>query len=577
MARSKPENLNKFRLAPVRALLLVALLFGVLWIARSVPEPASADRDTEPPDQTVYTVNFSADGQSKWGPDDAVNLDRERFDLIGIDWDVSDSVIATESFRGSIGFRGFTIPVPDATFGGSISLANSGEIGLDAVYRDFTTGELAIDYPVEITLSTPKKDDFRPGDPISISASYRLLPGWSFDTKPPNAGALDLVGTMGLSASADAELCTFECADLSPAIPSVDLPTLEATLVTTDTTDRIPLDTLELAELLLSIPPTDPFFDSLEGIIGPVNVQFIKDNGYGVGAAALATYLGNFTAVGHFGRFLSLPNVQTDDSRIGDKLRAQGTQNFVNTSIDLDGITLDVLERVFNVSTPTLDFTLYDICVDGRCVSFEYDTLDVKTEVKLYQTEEYTFDPVPRVKLEFPRPVPFVVQDCDPLDPFNYYDPSNPNRVGLPNKKVVNSSAVNPPLGPIPPTPDQIDVMVPENWLICSGTSDIVVINANDKVEIVYPLDAHTMDVTPTFLLPNLVSNDTSNRFEQGLVGTVALASFAISGIEIVSPRTLQGEICVDLPFGGEECTPEIRFDGLDLGGISLGPGPLYQ
>ena len=339
------------------------------------------------------------------------------------------------------------------------------------------------------------------------------------------------------------------------------------------------MDTLELAELLLSLPPTDPFFDSLEGIIGAPNVQFIKSNGYGVGAAALATYLGNFTAVGHFGGFLSLPSVQTDDSRIGDKLRAQGTHNFVNASIDLDGITSDVIESRFNVNIPTMDFTLYPICVSGHCVSFGYDTLDVKTVVKLFQTEEYNFDPVPRVKLEFPQPVPFVVQDCDSGDPFNYYDPSNPNRVGALSKNVANASAVNPPPGSVPSTPSGTDIMVPENWLICGGTSNIVVINANDKVEIVYPLDAHTMEVTPTFLLPNLVSNDTSNRFEQSLVGTAAVAAFDISGFEIVAPRTLQEEHCISLPNppGGEECTPEIRFDGLDFGGISLGLGPLFQ
>ena len=231
MAKSKPGNVHKFRLAPVSALLLVALLIGVLWIARSGPEQASADHVTEPLDQTVYVVSFTTDTQSKWGPDDAVNLNREVFDIIGTQWDVSDSVSGTQSFGGDIGFRGFTIDVPDATFGGSIGLANSGEIGLDAVYRDFTTGELAVDYPVEITLSTPKKDDFRPGEPIPISASYRLLPGWSFDTKPPDAGALDLVGSMGIAASADVELCIFDCANLSSAIPSVNLPTLEETLI----------------------------------------------------------------------------------------------------------------------------------------------------------------------------------------------------------------------------------------------------------------------------------------------------------------------------------------------------------
>ena len=63
------------------------------------------------------------------------------------------------------------------------------------------------------------------------------------------------------------------------------MPTTQEILLTIDTTQRIPLDALELAAFILGLPPTDPFFDSRELLIGPANTQFIKENGQGLGVS----------------------------------------------------------------------------------------------------------------------------------------------------------------------------------------------------------------------------------------------------------------------------------------------------
>ena len=58
-----------------------------------------------------------------------------------------------------------------------------------------------------VQLATAKSDSFRQNEFITIGSSYRLLPGWGFETRPPSFGALDL---LGISASTNVELCIFD-------------------------------------------------------------------------------------------------------------------------------------------------------------------------------------------------------------------------------------------------------------------------------------------------------------------------------------------------------------------------------
>jgi hypothetical protein len=470
------------------------------------------------------------------------------------------------SFGGSVGFAGFTVDIPTATFGGSISAGTAGEIGLDAVYRDFSTGEISVEYPIEATFTVPKRDTFRETETITIGSDFRLQPGWSLGTVPADLGALDLVGRFGFSSFVNVEVCVFVCSGTFPIAPPINIPSgfptgpaASATLFTLDSGERIVLDPLVLAQGIIDAPDTDPLRAALTSVVGSTLTDFLWTDGKALGVSALATYIANFTILGNFNGHMGLPSVQTTDSldANGQSLNAIGTDNYINMNIDLDGLLGEV------IGGPSLEFTLYPLCVGGICTSFGYNILDIETVLKMFQTEQYQLNPIPRVRFDLPTVVEFTINGCSETNPLNFIDPSNPIFPGAFNKTVVRG---------------EIPLTYPENVVVCSGKSDTIVFDLGHSVDIVYPLGSHLIDVTPTFLLPNLFSSDTSNRFEQSLVTTAISAFFNLSSFEIIPSFTLLPGFCIDLgPFGGEQCTPEVRFPGLSSPGLNLSMGPLFS
>ena len=394
----------------------------LLMVEWSESEPASADHVPQPPDELVYTASFSTSGQNKWGPGEAVNLTSQTFPLVGTSWNESGSAGDTASFGGNTSFAGIDIPIPTVTFGGSISAGTTGEIGLDAVYRDFDTGEISVDYPIEATFTVPKRDTYRETETITIGSSFRLQPGWSLGTVPPNLGALDIVGTFGFTSFANVEICIFVCSGQFPIAPPINIPTNSVTLFTLDSNERIVLDPLLLAQTIVDAPPTDPLRAALASVIGTPTTDFLWTTGKGLGVSLLATYISNFTMLGNFGGHMGLPSVQTTDALAADGrgLVANGTDNYIDLTIDLDGILTTV------IGVPSLEFSLYPLCVGSVCTSFGFNILDVETVIKMFQTEQYQLNPFPRVRFDLPAEVEFTISGCSETDPLNFIDPSNP-------------------------------------------------------------------------------------------------------------------------------------------------------
>lgn len=124
------------------------------------------------------------------------------------------------SWNESFGFSAIT-NILGYDFGFGMSGSFSGTIGSEFKLQNFTTGEVEVNYPIDITLEMNQDLSYDPGDNVTIETSYALEPGTELNTMYPNAGeaTLDLYFQMGASLSAT--LCAFGCVTF-PIIPSFD-------------------------------------------------------------------------------------------------------------------------------------------------------------------------------------------------------------------------------------------------------------------------------------------------------------------------------------------------------------------
>ena len=432
--------------------------------------PATADHVPTQPDTHVYTMTFQTSGQSIFGPIPSLKPSDKTFPLVSTSWtNKSDSTSNKTTVAGS-------------QFGGGISGNTEGQFKLQAEFRDFDTGSVSANYPVEVTLFTPVQDSYRVGDLITIDSKWVRKPGASLTTTPPG-GFIDVNGTLGLAASASAEVCLFACAGGLPLLPPFDgnNPPFTSSLIVNPVTQQ-----------LGPISSKDRF-----------EIPVLTSNKTGVG--------------GHFG----LPNVQTTDSIADDgiSLEASGTDE---NSVALSG-DIDTWAGNFGAPFP-LGFDTGPIAG----ARFRYNILDLSTNFRMTQREEFKFTPTVMVRLDFPQAVRFTVR----------------NQSG---------------------------------GFVSSGVSAQVTFEAGHRVEIVAP--SNEIQVTPNFFLRNTFSHDASTTFTQDLV--VKAAEFflqvpkktVIPGVPKVTKR-----VCAPDFLGGDcetiTVTPEIP--PVESPDFNLNIGPLF-
>ena len=182
---------------------LIILLAGILlWMFALGATPASADHVPEQPDTHVFTAEFETSGQSTHSQ--------------GESFEFSDTIsIIDESFEFNESEE-FLVTVVGFDFGGSFEANFEFEAGLDLTLR-IDTGTVAVDYPTEVTLSSPAKDSFKPGDTITITSDWDRSSGASITTSAPS-GAIELAAIFKLIASASGKICAFGCPDEPTAL-----------------------------------------------------------------------------------------------------------------------------------------------------------------------------------------------------------------------------------------------------------------------------------------------------------------------------------------------------------------------
>jgi PKD repeat protein len=248
---------------------------------------------------------------------------------------------------------------PGGSFGAQMSMSARGATGLNALFYGFNEGQVNVDYPVEVTLSRPEADSFRAGDTVTIASSWAPRPGTEITTAPPDRGSIGIEAFLGLHADIDAEICVYDCVDVSP----VD----------------IHYDT-ESSRLLTA--------DSL--------IAF--DNRSSPGCQA------QIEPVCAFAR---LPNIQTQSNSAGRTVTASGEDTFMDVVADIDA------HYTLARGLPPMGFQSPDLGLPGPLgdVELAYETLDVESRLRISQEQDFEFAPKIETVLQFTGPVNFTVND----------------------------------------------------------------------------------------------------------------------------------------------------------------------
>lgn len=329
---------------------LVALSALVFLMALSLWSLANANHVPVAPATTNNNVTFQTSGQSMWGPASAPGVSNVTVPIISEGWNESDS--KSDVAHVHVDVPGFVTDLlgigdVDEHFSATIGGSTSGQIGISARFQNVGSGAVAVTYPVQVTLTTPAANSFKPGQTVTIGSSVTLLPGRNLSTTAPQ-GTVSILGTFGFATSATASVCVFDCSPSVNFFPPINIPASTGTIVSANFTD----------------PRTITFLETLvHGISG--------------------TY--------------GFPNVTTTATLApdGKSLIATGSHNFVDLNMDLDRWV------TFALSVPPLGFNTPSIA--GAQAG--YEILDFGVNFDLTQSQQFQFTPTVEISLALPQAV----------------------------------------------------------------------------------------------------------------------------------------------------------------------------
>ncbi len=397
--------------------------------------------------QTIsYHHVFSTTNQSMWYSGDNFNLNRTYNLFDPINWNTGfstgDAAIVT---------------ILGEKFGVALDADLSGGIGMRFESRGFESGNIDVSYPVDIALHMPDIDAFNPGEEIRITSGYVVAPGYQLLTTFPQAGVMEFLLDLYMSAKLDAKACFFSCASSN---------------IVDGTYGYVDQSVFRLTQSKFEMPIV-----GYEENLLPLHLATKK---YGLS--------GDF----------DLPNVSTTFSLDNKRLVANGESTYL--TINFDAITF-----MGDLGIPYASAFFKALKQDMEYFSYALFSTDFNFHIA--NTQEFIFDPDIYVRLNFPIELSY---------------------------KVMTTAGI----------------------VLESNTSDHVVYKIGNDLILKFPCDYDFMDLTPTFSLTNEFTNHTYDHYGFDLL--LAALQFEID----IPSVTIIPEICIDIPFVGEECTPSVEFDG---------------
>lgn len=449
-----------------------------------------------------------------WGPSfSAFTLDQE-ITLFEVNWNES----------GGTG-NGGIVTILGQQFGGAIYGATSGTIGAKFTLEGFTTGEVEVEYPVDISLTMPQDGTYNTGTTVSINTSYTVGADYKLETRFPSLGEARMDLYFQMFFNVNATLCVFACTTFD-IIPPLNIP---YTNINIFTLNQNGVDYLGPACPLSYTPPWDPCTGSCptQCIPGPVHIDFfpveIPDNDYGISGS------------------LTIPHVVTEYTLDGTDLVATGDSTYVELSLEIFKflgafIPPPVGPVLQNLSN---EYTLPDPfgSIWGASASYTIFTAAFNAYNTTHQS--FRFSPTIYGRFELPTPVQYSV-----------YNAAN---------AVVNT-----------------------------GFGNIITFQVGHRVEYQFPCHYESMNVIPTYSIDPQFSNNTYDEISFDFTMAALAFGINLPAITIV-PQICVPSICVPYAYPcptwrrpwrwctGSFCTPAFCTPAVGFPGWSFGLGPLWS
>lgn len=468
--------------------------------------------------QTVnHHVDFASGKQNMWGPSfNAFNINRT-ITLFETSWNES----------GGTG-NGGIVSLGGYDFGGALSGGTSGTIGSSFSLTGFTTGEVEVDYPIDVALDMPADLSYDQGDEVRINTSYNVdAANYNLDTYYPSVGEARLDFYFSLAFNLNVTLCAFGCTnfDLFPPL----------------STGLINLNIFKAnAAGIEYIGPACPSSPMPGGYLGPcsdcggsgcipwkVKQDFlpadIPDNDYGISGQ------------------LTVPYVITDDQLLANKcLTAAGDSNYVNLS-------LEIFKLLGNFVPPPVGPVLQNLSgelplppiASNFGVVASYNIFSASFNAYLTNKQEFSFCPNIYGKFNFPTPVSYRIIDT------------------LGAQYATGLSA-------------EINFVVGET------------------VYFDFPCFYEDLHIVPTYSIDPNFTNRTFDEITFDFSMSAIEFALVLPQIEII-PEICFPEICVNIPYPcpswsnpgrwctSRQCIPAFCTPALEFPGFSMGMGPLFS
>lgn len=339
--------------------------------------------------QTVnHHVDFASGRQNMWGPSfNAFNINRT-ITLFETNWNTGYN----SGSGGIVSVAGFD-------FGGGLNAGTSGQIGSTFTLSGFTTGEVEVDYPIDVTLDMPTDLTYNQGDEVSIATSYTVDPTAALNTFYPSVGEARLDFYFRIAMNLQATLCAFSCTTFD-LFPPFDTGVINLNIFKAD------------ASGVEYLGPACPLSPKPGGMFGPcsdcggsgcfpwrVREDFIPveipDNDYGISGE------------------LTIPYVPTTDNIVNGKcLTASGDSTYVTLS-------LEILKLLGNFVPPPAGPILQNLsgelplplALSNFGANASYNIFSASFNAYLTNNQDFKFDPEVYGKFNFPTPVTYRILD----------------------------------------------------------------------------------------------------------------------------------------------------------------------
>lgn len=284
----------------------------------------------------TYTLTFNTANQCMWQQGTC---------------NVGYSYFLGGSFNGSRSGGGFFIVPFAGEFGLRGSASARGRLGLS--FDAYATGgDVAVSYPIQLTISYPTRENLVPGGVAVIQSSYRLLPGARLSTTSPTArfamsSIIDLQGSFSIRARA----FNRDIANENVAIPRVNI-----------VQELINTDNLNIWNRDFDLISTYPGL-----LVLNVNRPLIRTEG------------GNPTN----------PNMV--------KLASTGSDRFVTLTGDLTAATIYLIQTL--LGQPPNNYLRNSIDYSGFSAGYSLLQTEVRTGIGFRQ--DFEFNPRPKIRLTF--------------------------------------------------------------------------------------------------------------------------------------------------------------------------------